>query len=57
MLYMNLRRNNRWDAGQGLVEYSLVLAFVAIIVIVIVAVLGDDIAAMYQRIVNATGSL
>ncbi len=36
--------------GQGLMEYALVLALVAVVVIVIISMLGPQIGNMYSRI-------
>ena len=39
------------SAGQGLVEYALILVFVAIIVIVILALLGPAIGNMFSNLI------
>ena len=39
------------SAGQGLVEYALILAFVAIIVIVILALMGPAVANMFSMVI------
>jgi pilus assembly protein Flp/PilA len=39
------------SAGQGLVEYALILAFVAIIVIVILALLGPAIGNAFSSLI------
>ncbi len=41
------------EAGQGLVEYALILVLVAVVVIAILALLGPAIANIFQNIVNA----
>ncbi len=44
--------------GQGLAEYALILALVAVVVIVILAILGPAISNVYDQVVsalNATG--
>jgi pilus assembly protein Flp/PilA len=41
------------EEGQGLVEYALILALVAIVVIVILALLGPAIGNIFSNIVNA----
>ncbi len=43
------------EEGQGLLEYALILVFVAIVVILIVAVLGPQTANMYSRVTNGVG--
>ncbi len=40
------------EEGQGLVEYGLILVFVAIVVIAILTVLGPQIANVFSRITN-----
>ncbi len=41
------------EEGQGLVEYALILAFVAILIIVALIFLKDQILAGYSRIGNS----
>ncbi len=41
------------EAGQGLVEYALILVLVALIVIVILAILGPAIGNAFSNIVAA----
>jgi pilus assembly protein Flp/PilA len=41
------------EEGQSLVEYALVLVLIAIAVIGILAVLGTNIAGVFQRIADA----
>lgn len=46
--------NNDLNAGQGLVEYALILVLVAVVVIVILSTVGTVIAnTMYGNIVNS----
>jgi pilus assembly protein Flp/PilA len=40
------------QAGQGLVEYALILVLVAVVVIVILALLGPAIGNVFSNIVN-----
>jgi len=40
------------DEGQGMLEYALVLALVAIIIIVILALLGPAIGNMFSNVVT-----
>jgi len=37
--------------GQGLVEYALIMLFVAIAIIVVLAVLGPAVGNMYSQVV------
>ncbi len=39
--------------GQGLMEYALVLVFVAVVIIAILTILGPQIGNMYSRITVA----
>jgi pilus assembly protein Flp/PilA len=43
------------EEGQGLVEYGLILVFVAIVIIAILTVLGPQIANVFSRITNGMG--
>lgn len=43
-------RLNRWNTGQGLVEYALILVLVGVVVMAIMIVFGPAIANMYQNI-------
>jgi pilus assembly protein Flp/PilA len=45
---LNLKTNR----GQGLVEYALILVFVAIVVIVVLVILGPSVGNMYSNIVS-----
>jgi pilus assembly protein Flp/PilA len=44
--------NKKTERGQGLVEYALILVFVAIVVIVVLAILGPSVGNMYSNIVS-----
>lgn len=41
------------EEGQGLVEYALILVFVALVVIVILVLLGPAVGNMYSNIVSS----
>ncbi len=41
------------ERGQGLVEYALILAFIALVVIVIIGVFGGSVANYYSRVTNS----
>ncbi len=43
------------EEGQGLVEYGLILVFVAIVVIAILTILGPQIANVFSRITSGMG--
>ena len=38
--------------GQGLVEYGLIIFFVAIVIVLIVAVLGSQVGNMFSQVTN-----
>ncbi len=40
------------EAAQGLVEYSLILLFVALVVLLIVGVYGTQVANLFSRVTN-----
>lgn len=40
------------EKGQGLVEYALIILFVAIVVIVILALLGPPIGNVFSRVIQ-----
>ena len=39
--------------GQGLVEYALILMLIAIVVITIVALFGDEVTSAFSHVVSA----
>jgi pilus assembly protein Flp/PilA len=41
------------EAGQGLVEYALILVLVAVVVIVILALLGPAIGNIFSSLINS----
>jgi len=41
----------RVESGQGLVEYSLILLLIALAVIVILSLYGEDLGAVYSNII------
>ena len=40
------------EEGQGLVEYGLVLVLVAVVVVAIVGLLGDEISTLFSEVVT-----
>ena len=44
--------NKKGEQGQGLMEYALVLALVAVVVIAILTLFGPAIGNMYSRITH-----
>ncbi len=47
---MNMKKCFDRQAGQGLVEYSLILVLIAVVIVVIMALLGTRINQMFARI-------
>lgn len=43
----------RLDQGQGLVEYALILIFVAVVLVALLTILGPGLSNIYQDIVEA----
>lgn len=41
------------EKGQGMVEYALIIGFVAIVVIAVLILLGPAISAKFQEIIDA----
>ena len=41
-----------WESGQDLAEYAILTALIALVVIGILATVGDRIAAFYERVVG-----
>ena len=44
------------EEGQGLVEYALILVLIAIVVIVILGLLGDQVSAVFDTIQSTLGA-
>lgn len=40
------------ETGQGLIEYSLILLLIALAVIIILSVYGEDLANVYSNIID-----
>ncbi len=45
------------ERGQGLVEYGLILIFVAIVVVLILGVYGSHVANLFSRVTNEVGNI
>ena len=50
-------KRNRMKMGQGLVEYALVLAGIAIVVVLALRVMGVSVREVYCRIASEFGAL
>ncbi len=49
--YVNL--TTRDEEGQGMIEYGLIIAFVAIVVIAALSILGPKIASIFNKASNS----
>ncbi|MGJ3240024.1 MAG: pilus assembly protein [Anaerolineae bacterium] len=47
----------QYEEGQGLVEYALILVFVAIVVIVIIIVFGEAVGNLFSTVIQEFGNL
>lgn len=47
----------RWTSGQGLVEYALILIFVAVVLIALLTILGPGLKNIYQDIVDELNAI
>ena len=43
------------ESGQGMVEYGLILALVAVVVIVALTTMGEQISAIFESVVGSLG--
>lgn len=50
-------RSRRWTAGQGLVEYALILIFVAVVLIALLTILGPGLKQIYQDILDELSAI
>ena len=50
-----VRRFIRDDAGQDMVEYSLLAAFISIIAYTVIVTIGEDVLSIYGTVDTATG--
>lgn len=49
-----LKRLVREEEGQGMIEYALIAGLISVIAIALVVVVGGDVQALWQRVVNGT---
>jgi pilus assembly protein Flp/PilA len=50
-------RARGWTSGQGLVEYALILIFVAVVLIALLTILGPGLKQIYQDIVDELNAI
>jgi pilus assembly protein Flp/PilA len=53
LLKTYLRSLPKTKKGQAMVEYGLILALIAVVVITIVSTLGTNLTAMFQKVADA----
>ncbi len=53
---MALTKNSHAQAGQGMVEYGLILVLVSIVVIVILLSMGGQVQNIFSNVVTALGT-
>lgn len=46
-------RSHREESGQGLVEYALILILVAVVVVAMLSLFGDELNSVFNEIVSA----
>jgi len=56
-MYRFCSEKRRSEDGQGLVEYGLIMALIALVVIVVLALLGPEIGNVFSGIVDRLGVL
>jgi len=55
MLFQTIKELLRREDGQGMAEYGLILALVAVALIVALTALKDQLAAVFNSLVTALG--
>ncbi|MEA3345831.1 MAG: Flp family type IVb pilin [Chloroflexota bacterium] len=53
--WLRMRLPLEREEGQSLAEYALILALIAVVVIGILATLGDTISSVFEEVVSALG--
>ncbi|MGC9224462.1 MAG: Flp family type IVb pilin [Terracidiphilus sp.] len=56
-LYVKLQSLTRSEDGQDLVEYALLISFIALVCIAAIAPVGSSLSKMYSNIGTSVGSL
>lgn len=52
-MWFNLMGNLKNNKGQGMVEYVLIIAFIAVVLILTLTNLGASIGAKFTEVINA----
>ena len=55
-LYLWLRNMLKYEEGQGMAEYALILVLIAVVVIAAVTLLGTQISGVFSTIAGDLGS-
>jgi pilus assembly protein Flp/PilA len=55
-LYVNMMNRVKSRKGQTLVEYGLILALVAIVVIAVLTILGGQLSNIFSRVTSSLGT-
>jgi Flp pilus assembly pilin Flp len=56
-LYVKFQNLKRGEEGQDLVEYALLIGFIALVCIAAIAPVGSSLSKMYSNIGTSVGSL
>jgi Flp pilus assembly pilin Flp len=53
-IFMELKQSHIWqdEAGQALVEYSFIVAMVAVVCFAALQFIGGDVSAVFQQVAN-----
>ena len=54
-LFRQICRRTRSERGQGMVEYALILVLIAVVVIAVLIILGNQVANVFCNISGAIG--
>lgn len=46
-------RETKWDEGQSMVEYAIVVALIAVVAMAAIQALGGGVAQVFQRILSS----
>jgi len=54
-VYLNVLNALTNEEGQGMAEYGLIIALIAVVVITVLTTMGTQIQAMFQQVATALG--
>jgi len=55
VMTFSIPRGLRREEGQGLVEYALIILFVAVVLVAALTTFGGTLSGLYQQVVNTFG--